>query len=312
MYPMREGSYFTFIVASESRTLYFGVTTALRALVCVGSAIVSLNPVWAVAQTPPPRDQDARTTTVYATVTAKRNAAISADSLAPTIDKQPAKIAAFRPAKGDSLVYAVLIDVSTSNTKSAYAIRSGAAQIFRSLSDRGQGYFGAFDATLRISQRPLSASEVDSTLAHIKFGGGTALFDAIGKTSSGVLGRQQNPGVSRRLMVVISDGDDNQSHMDLKEAIEAAEKEGISIFSLAPTSLPNWTWDLEKASLETGGKAVQSVPINEGISPLLDAIDGQWALSIEVAQPHDQKLHSLKVKSTPGISITAPAQIFLP
>lgn len=289
----------------------------LRILARSGLMMVLLSQHWAFAQSPLATVQGSTPVTVYLTIAAKKkNVPLSGDSmgLSATIDRQPAQLVNLRPANGDKLVYAVLLDNSTSDAREAKDLKAVAAEIFRSLADRGAGYCGVFSTTLSVSERPLSPSEVDSALAGVRFGGGTALFDAIWQTSSRILSRSRNPGTLRRVLVLISDGDDNQSHVYETSAIEQAEMEGISIFSLTTSNSSSRGWKtLDEVSRETGGKVVRFDGTKNGIGPLLAAIDGQWAMSINVAQAPDRKLHSFTVQSTkPGLSVTAPVQIPLP
>ncbi len=71
-------------------------------------------------------------------------------------------------------------------------------------------------------------------------GGGTALYDAIYKACSDRLRNPplpspQNPEV-RRVLVVISDGDDNLSNRTRTEAVEMAQRAGVVIYAISTST----------------------------------------------------------------------------
>ena len=71
-------------------------------------------------------------------------------------------------------------------------------------------------------------------------GGGTALYDAIYKACSDRLTNPplpspQNPEV-RRVLVVISDGDDNLSNRTRTEAVEMAQRAGVVIYAISTST----------------------------------------------------------------------------
>jgi Ca-activated chloride channel family protein len=232
-----------------------------------------------------------------------------------SLDKQQAQVVSLRPAKDEKLLFAVIVDISSSGKAQAQSIKDAAIRIFQGLSsDRSQGYLVLLDHLVMPSKRPLQPSEVQTVVNNIGFGGGTALFDGIEQTCTQTLGRSQNPNTPRRVLILLSDGDDNYSHITLAKADEAAEREGVAVFSLA-TSLSSSQGEaiLKQASKDTGGRAVLVKQLLEGIAPLLAGIQGQSILSIVPSQAADQKLHSLMVRTTEkDLSVSVPARILLP
>jgi hypothetical protein len=238
----------------------------------------------------------------------------SLSELDASIDKQPVQITSLRSATDDKLLFALVLDVSTSQAPRAGPIKEAAMQLFQALAASGnQGYLVVFDVGVMKSKRPLQFSEVQGALDRIKFGGGTALFDAIGQTCTTILSRAGNPDFPRRAIVLISDGDDNQSRMTPKEAIEAAEKEGVAIFSLATSSAqgPGERF-LGDATRNTGGQESTAKNIEDGVKPLLSAINGQLAIDLASPVPPDQKLHSFVIStSNKNVQLSAPAKILI-
>jgi len=100
--------------------------------------------------------------------------------------------------------------------------------------------------------------------------------------------------------------------MNFLKAYEAAEAEGVSIFSLE-TGSPNRLdkFALKEFSHDTGGEFVEKKN-SDGVNSLLAAIDRQVAVSLTRIQKPDGKLHLLTVKTSQrGIHISAPAEISL-
>ena len=67
---------------------------------------------------------------------------------------------------------------------------------------------------------------------------------------------------------------------------------------------------MKEVSQVTGGRAIGVKNPTDGVAPLLAAIEEQWALRFVPAEPLDQKLHSLGIKtSEKDVRISAPAHI---
>jgi hypothetical protein len=257
---------------------------------------------------------------IYASIVAKDG---STTTPAPEIfsvllDKQQAQVTSVRPAKDEKLLFAVIVDVSGSRSPQAQSIKDAAFRIFQGLSsDRSQGYLVLLDQRVTPSNRPLNASEaseVQTAIDKIGFGGGTALYDGIERTCTQTLGRSQNPTSPRRILILLSDGDDDYSHLTLAKADEAAEREGVAVFSLATSPLSSQgEASLKQASKDTGGRAFFVNQLSGGVEPLLAAIQGQSILNIVPSQAANQKLHSLVVRiSEKDLSVSVPARILLP
>jgi Ca-activated chloride channel family protein len=254
---------------------------------------------------------------VFVSISAKDGSAASPalTTLSVLLDRQPAQVVSLQPAKDEKLLFAVIVDDSSSERTRQQSIKDAAIRIFQGLlDDQSHGYLVLVDQTVQPSKRPLQPSEVQATIDKIGFGGGTALFDGIAQTCSQILGRSQNPDTPRRVLILLSDGDDNYSHLTFAKSEEIAEREGVAVFSLAERSSSNQgAATLTQVSKDTGGRDILVNKLSEGIAPLLSAIRGQQSLDILPSQKADQKFHSLVVKTTEkGISVSVPAHIPLP
>ncbi|MGH9529307.1 MAG: VWA domain-containing protein [Terriglobales bacterium] len=234
--------------------------------------------------------------------------------LSVTVDKQPVQINALRSVKNDPLLFAVLVDRSGSDAKSAGLIRTAALRLFQTLStDGNRGYLVLFNDSVVISTGPVQTSEAQALLNAAQFGGGTAVYDAILRTCIEKISRSANPEFPRRAILLISDGDDNASHVTHAAAEEALEREGVALFSLMVGSPPEPNEKfLKEVSRDTGGEAIRAKNLVDGPALLLAAIAGQWVLSFVPAQPLDHALHSLGIKSLQkDLRVSAPARIFV-
>jgi Ca-activated chloride channel homolog len=265
-------------------------------------------------QSPP----DSKSVQVFLTASGKHDSPVTPaqSELSVSVDKQPAQVNTLRAAKSDVLLFAVVVDTSRSDAGAAAFIKKAAFQLFQGLSTGGnQGYLVLFNASVATSSQPLQVSQAQSVLDAAKFGGGTAVYDAIEQTCIQKLSRSGNPDTPRRVILLISDGEDNLSHVTHTAAEETAEQEGVAVFSLITESSlagPQGEHFMKEVSQDTGGRAISVKNPTDGVAPLLTAIEEQWALSFVPAQSLDQKLHSLGIKtSQKDIRISAPTHIFV-
>src|SRR3979411_1959568 len=150
------------------------------------------------------------------------------------------------------------------------AIRHGKAQAYmRKLADGPQV----------IKDFTGDSGELRDTILKQRAGGGTSLYDAVYAASQELLNKSPlppgpNPDV-RRVLVVISDGDDNSSNRSRGAAVEMAQRAGVIIYSIStstqwvnvdderdPAKRVNRKYEkgegdhvLEQLAQETGGRA---------------------------------------------------------
>lgn len=235
--------------------------------------------------------------------------------LSVLVDKTVAQVKGVRSAKDDPLLFAVLVDVSRSDAATANSIKEAAFQLFQALaSAQNQGYLVLFNHRVAMSQVPLSVSQANKALDSAMFDGGTAVYDAIEQTCKQKLSRSGNPARSRRVILLISDGEDNQSHVTDTKAEQAALEEGVSVFSVVtkgPMGGPQGEKFLKEISQRTGGLATDK-DLKQAVPVLIAAIEGQWAVTVVPTQSADRKLHSMQIKcAQKNVRISAPSGLFL-
>ncbi len=278
------------------------------------SAVSSQGQTAAQRPQSPPSDEKSVQVFLTASDTHDSPATPTQSELSVFVDKRAAKVDAVRAAKNDALLFAVLVDTSKSEASSVALVKKAALRLFEGLATNGnQGYLVLFNYSATSSRQPLQASQAQSMLDAAKFEGGTAVYDAIEQTCIRRLSRLGNPGTPRRVILLISDGEDNSSHVPRDAVENTAEKEGVAVFSLITESSLSGRQGqhfLKEVSEVTGGRAISVKNPTDPVAPLLEAIGGQWALNFTPAQSLDKKLHSLGVKtSQKDIRISAPAHI---
>ena len=99
---------------------------------------------------------------------------------------------------------------------------------------------------------------IDRSIAGLRPGGGTALYDAIFFACRDKLSQDQPKHKFRRAIIVLSDGDDNQSRYTRDQALEMAQKADVVIYAIS-TNISRVESDGDKLlkyfTTETGGVA---------------------------------------------------------
>jgi VWFA-related protein len=176
--------------------------------------------------------------------------------------KPPQSVVSLRTAKQMPLQLGLLIDTSSSQAGSDLylpGLKAASAFVNQALigpDDRAiiMTFSAATNASGFMDRDELRQFKVDATP-----GRGTALYDAVYFSC-----RQRMKGdpvqTARRVLIVISDGEDNLSHVTPREAIAAALEGGTVIFAVSTDTAragieTRGDRALEKFASETGGRA---------------------------------------------------------
>jgi VWFA-related protein len=176
--------------------------------------------------------------------------------------KAPAKVTSFHQQINLPLRVGLVIDSSTS-IRSRFEFEQQSAtefllQILKARSDRA--FVMGFDVTPTVQQDwTNNIDALESGVNRMRPGGGTALFDAVYTACRDKLqdvARGQEP--VRKAIVLISDGDDDQSRVYLNEAVKECQRAETIIYSIST----NWTPSrgkgdqvMSQLAAETGGQA---------------------------------------------------------
>jgi VWFA-related protein len=168
--------------------------------------------------------------------------------------KAPAKINYFRQQINLPLRVGIVIDASNS-IRSRFQFEQQSAiefllEILKAKSDRA--FVMGFDVTPTVTQDWTNNIDgLENGINRLRPGGGTALYDAVYTACRDKLldlSRDREP--VRKAIVLISDGDDNQSRVHPDEAIKECERAETIIFAIST----NWT-----PSRGKGDKALQDL-----------------------------------------------------
>jgi VWFA-related protein len=221
----------------------------------------------------------------------KRN--LKASDLAVFDDgKPPAAVRSFRSETDLPLRVGLVLDVSGSIT-SRFAFEQEAAirffhQVIRLNTD--QAFVMKFNSVPTLTQdftddAQLLARGVENLVP----GGGTAVYDALYLAATGKLMGTHADRPVRRIVILISDGEDNQSRVTVPEVIEAARRAEVTIYAISSTNSNIFSRGdklMEKFAEETGGRAYFPNKIEDVVrafNAIQEELRSQYALSYKPA-----------------------------
>ena len=198
------------------------------------------------------------------------------------------KISSFGSETDLPLQVALLVDASNS-VRDRFKFEQEAAieflnQIIRPNYDKA--FVVGFDATPEVTQDFTDSSELLAKgVRALRPGGGTAMYDAIYFACRDKLLKAPRSGPLRRAIILLSDGDDNLSHVSREEAIEMAERAEVIVYTISTNvsgSKGKGDKVLERISEASGGRAffpfkVQDVA--DAFTEIQDELRSQYALS---------------------------------
>lgn len=123
-------------------------------------------------------------------------------------------------------------------------------------------------------------------MSRIKPAGGSALFDAIYAACTSRKTINGEPFEPRRVIIVIGDGHDNASKKSLKEVIEIAQRNLVTIYAMSTVAFgfhSDGEADLTELTSETGGKV--ETPLNNAYKDVAGFLsnpsdEGNYALTV--------------------------------
>ena len=174
--------------------------------------------------------------------------------------KAPERVNSFHQQINLPLRVGIVIDASTS-IRSRFQFEQQSAtefllQVLRAKGDRA--FVMGFDVTPTVTADWTNDQDkLETGINKLSPGGGTALFDAVYTACRDKLLPERGQEPVRKAIILISDGDDNQSRVYLNEAIKECERADTIIYAIST----NWTPSrgqgdkvLQQLSEETGGE----------------------------------------------------------
>jgi len=187
---------------------------------------------------------------------------LKADQFKILDNNKPAKqIVSFDAQTDLPLQVGLLIDASNSIRDRFLFEQQAASEFLRQVirPDSDKAFVLAFDEVAEITQEfTNNIDKLTSGVKRIRAGGGTAMWDAVFYACRDRLLKEPHTGPVRKVIILVSDGDDNQSRVLRQEAIEMAERAEVIIYAIS-TNLSNihdsGDHNLAMLTEATGGKA---------------------------------------------------------
>jgi VWFA-related protein len=209
------------------------------------------------------------------------------------------------------ITIAILLDASPSLFPAAGQTTAVVAELTRRLLPDDRACVGTFSHVVTLD--PHLTGRADALVARLgapaPWPAGTALWDAIeaGRTALADEG-------GRRVILVVTDGEDNASRVDPDAARAALQREGVIVYAVAVRG--RFGLDMSEVGAlanATGGRAMElksSTDVSTAIQRVADELHAQYVLGFN-ATKLDGKLHRLDVTvKRPGATVRARRTYF--
>ncbi len=207
-------------------------------------------------------------------------------------NKPPEKITQFIPQSKLPLRIGLLIDTSGSLQERFSFEKRAAAKFLEKIinPESDLGFVVGFNSEASVAQDfSAQPSELKKGIQQLKNGGGTALFDAASLACWKLSAYPEQRRVAR-VLVILTDGEDNSSHCSLKQAIEDAEGAGVAIYTLSTREDAGIRTDadriLEVIADRSGGEALfpgDILALDKSLDKLRDLIRSRYLVAYKPA-----------------------------
>ena len=209
--------------------------------------------------------------------------------------RAPAQVYSFSQQTNLPLRVGILIDTSSSIRRrfqyEQEAAKSFLLQVLRPQTD--EAFIEGFDVVPDFDQGwTNNLDALETGIDSLEPGGGTALYDAVYSACRDKLLTSRGAEPVRKMIVLISDGDDDQSHAYLDDAIKECQRADTNIYAISTNVSPDRDSGdevLKKMAIATGGKAffpntIEDMPVS--FAEIQNELRSQYAL---VYKPADFK-----------------------
>ena len=251
---------------------------------------------------------------------------LSRDEIHVFDNKKKQEILEFTKETDLPLRVALLIDTSNS-IRERFKFEQEAAieflnSVLQSKTDRAMVL--AFDTNAEVVQDFTdNLGKLSEAIHSLRPGGGTAMYDAIYHAVRDKLMAEEPAGGLRRTIILISDGDDNQSHGSREDTLAMAQRGEVTMFAIstnpgAPDQSERRTGPvqerpgdkvLRRFAEETGGRVFfpfKVTDLNTSFERIGLELRSQYALLYRPNTPRDGSFHAIEVVSLrKGIKIRA-------
>jgi VWFA-related protein len=150
-------------------------------------------------------------------------------------------------------------------------------------------------------------------------GGGTAMYDALYYACRDKLLKSPQTSSVRRAIILVSDGDDNSSHVSREESIEMALRANTIVYTISTNFPAGGSGDkiLERIASATGGRAFEPFQLSEvanAFAEIQDDLRSQYALSYRPANfAHDGRYRTIAITALhKGLKVRSRSGYYAP
>ena len=207
-------------------------------------------------------------------------------------NKPPQSILDFRRETDLPIDLGLLVDTSGS-VRSRFAFEQTSAVSFMQQTLRpnfDKAFVMGFNSHNQITQDFTdNVQQLEAGVDRLHAGGGTALYDAIYRACREKLAKDPNDHPVRRAIIVISDGEDNQSEVSRAQAIEMAQRSDVIIYAISTDDsglILRGDKVLQQLADATGGRAFfpfNTKDITHSFAAIEDELRSQYIVSYRPA-----------------------------
>ncbi len=219
--------------------------------------------------------------------------------------KPPQSIVDFRSETDLPLRLGLLIDSSGSVTSRFGFEQQAATDFLKQILRPGfdQAFIVGFNTKSHVVQDYTdNVSALSQGVQHLQPGGGTALYDAIYHACRNKLLNVSHERPIRRALIVLSDGEDNQSYYSLRQAIDMAQRAEVMIYAISTDDsglVMRGDGVLEQLADATGGRAFfpfKIKDITKSFGAIEDELRSQYIVAYKPAEfINDGRYHSIEI-----------------
>ena len=221
-------------------------------------------------------------------------------------NKTPEKILQFVPQSKLPLRLGLLIDTSESVKHRVNFERKAAKKFLDKVltNDTDLAFVEGFQSEVSVTQDfTRDEGKLAQGIDMLQTGGdGTALFDAV-FLACWKLSAYPDEGRSAKVLVVLTDGEDNSSHRSLKQALEEADAAGVTVYTISTSDKPDEDTDanqiLKTMGQRTGGQSIfpRNLPaLDYYLNELPRAIRSRYLIAYKAADfKPDGKFRTIRV-----------------
>jgi VWFA-related protein len=206
--------------------------------------------------------------------------------------KPPAALRSFTSETDLPLRVGLVLDVSGSITDRFTFEQDSAIRFFSHVLRRqtDKAFVLSFDSVPTLTQDFTDDPELLSAgVKKLSPGGGSAVYDALYVAATDELTKVRSDRPMRRVIILISDGEDNQSRTRIPQVIDAARRAEVTIYAISTNTsnvVSHGDKLLRRLAEETGGRAFFPNKVDDVVKAfdtIQDELRSQYALSYKPA-----------------------------